>query len=294
MIQCGQRGPRKGLWLSPCRMWILMSSSPLMQPLRTLTRREALSRLALGAAGVAGACKLGPSPELPNVNNGRLAARPASATTTLSPGMRRLLISGGRDGLVYLPASLSTATPVPLVLMLHGAGGNGDGIYTPLQSLADETGFILLAPDSRGRTWDAIQGFYSGDVDYINAALEWVFQRCNVDPQRIGIAGFSDGATYAIGLGRINGDLFQRVVAFSPGFLIPASDAFKPPMYITHGLRDEVLPLDFTSRIIVEELSSIGYDITFREFDGGHWIPAAYAAEALGWLIGGTLPPPSA
>lgn len=260
--------------------------------MRYLTRREALSRLALGAAGFAGACKLGPSPELPNVNNGRLSARPTSGSTSLGEGMRRLLLSGGRDGLVYRPANLSTDTPVPLVLMLHGAGGNGDQIYTPFQPLADQLGFVLLAPDSRGRTWDAIQGAYSGDVDYIDDALDWVFQRCNVDPQRIGVAGFSDGASYAIGLGRINGDLFRRVVAFSPGFLIPASDAFKPPMYITHGLRDDILPLDFTSRVIVEELSSIGYDITFREFDGGHWIPAAYATEALSWVIGGELPPP--
>ena len=88
-----------------------------------------------------------------------------------------------------------------------------------LQSLADEVGCVLLVPDSRGPTWDAITGVYGGDVSFINEALSLVFGRFTVDPARVVVAGFSDGASYALAIGRINGDLFTRVVAFSPGFL---------------------------------------------------------------------------
>ncbi|HSA56757.1 MAG TPA: PHB depolymerase family esterase [Gemmatimonadaceae bacterium] len=259
-----------------------------------LTRRQALRRLALGAAGLATGCKLGSAPELPPAGDGRLAARPTGSPTGLSPGEHRLLLSGGRDGVLYMPPGLSQDSPFPMILLLHGAGGTASGLATPTQPYAEQLGFAVLAPDSRGGTWDAIRGTYSVDVDFIDAALARAFELCNVDPTRIGVAGFSDGATYAIGLGRLNGDLFRRVVAFSPGFLIPANDVFKPPIYITHGRGDNVLPLELTSRVIVEELTRIGYDVTLREFDGGHWIPALYATEAFGWLIGGELqqPPP--
>lgn len=60
---------------------------------------------------------------------------------------------------------------------------------------------ILLAPDSRGRTWDFILGDYGPDVRFIDRALDHVFKRYNVHPGHIGIAGFSDGASYALSLG---------------------------------------------------------------------------------------------
>lgn len=257
-----------------------------------MSRREALSRIALAAASGTLACELGPSPP-PSIDNntGRLTARPRTSGNLPAPGLSSLVLSAGRDGVLYVPSGLSPDAALPVILLLHGAGGSGRGIVTALQGVADEAGVVLLAPDSRGPTWDAIHGSYGADVVFINAALEAVFSRYPVDPQRLGIAGFSDGATYSLALGRTNGDLFRRIVAFSPGFLAPASQVERPPLYITHGTHDTVLPIDLTSREIVEVLSGSGYHITFREFDGGHWIPAAYAPEALRWVTGGALDP---
>ena len=162
-----------------------------------------------------------------------------------------------------------------------------------LSRYADQLRFVMLCPDSRGVTWDAIHGLYADDVRFVNSAMALTFQRCNIDPDRIGILGFSDGASYALGLGRLNGDLFHRVVAFSPGALLQATDAYKPEIYITHGYRDSVLPMDTTSIPIVEELEARGYTVTFRKFDGGHWMPLAFVPEALQWVIGGDLTMPN-
>lgn len=62
---------------------------------------------------------------------------------------------------------------------------------------------------------------FGPDVDYINKSLEYVFSRYLIDPRRLGLAGFSDGASYALSLGLPNGDLFSHIVAFSPGFMRP-------------------------------------------------------------------------
>jgi len=78
---------------------------------------------------------------------------------------------------------------------------------------------VIVAPDSRGRTWDAIEGRMGPDVEFIDTALRSVFAHVRVNPARVAMAGFSDGASYALGLGLANGDLFSHVIAFSPGFV---------------------------------------------------------------------------
>jgi predicted esterase len=253
---------------------------------RTLTRREMLARVAMGAAGVSLGCALGESLEFPPPGDGRLAARPQANAGVPAPGTTPLLIDTGRDGVVYVPPGLP-AGPVPLVLMLHGAGGSARPLLDALKPIADDSKCVLLLPDSRGPTWDAIGGEYGDDVPFINTALGHVFAQMPVDPARVAIAGFSDGASYSLGLGLINGDLFTRVIAFSPGFLPPITPTGKPPVFISHGSEDQVLPLDLTSRVIVETLTAEGYAVDFREFAGGHVISAALAREAFA-LVSGT------
>jgi predicted esterase len=112
-----------------------------------------------------------------------------------------------------------------------------------------------------------------------------VFSRVDVDPARIAIGGFSDGASYALSLGLANGDLFPRVVACSPGFVMQAPAAGRPRFFVSHGTSDQILPIDQCSRVIVPRLRSMGYDVTFREFEGRHELPPAIAGEAMRWMI---------
>jgi predicted esterase len=200
------------------------------------------------------------------------------------PGLHSLSLGGARDGLLYVPAGYSPAKPATLVLMLHGAGGTAQGALRPFHALADEAGLVLVAPESRGTTWDAIRGDYGADVAFIDRALASVFARVAVDPARLTIEGFSDGATYAIGVGLTNGDLFPRVIAFSPGFILPFEPHARPHVFISHGTRDSILPIDQCSRRIVPELERRRYDVEYREFDGPHAVPPEIAKDALGWM----------
>ncbi|MGY1731126.1 alpha/beta hydrolase [Geodermatophilus sp. SYSU D01045] len=147
---------------------------------------------------------------------------------------------------------------------------------------------MLLAPASRGSTWDAVQRGHGPDVAGIDRALTAVLARVPVDPARVAVAGFSDGASYALGLGLANGGLFRRVVAFSPGFVPPATRSGRPAVFVSHGTGDDVLPVERTSREIVPALRDDGYDVTYREFGGGHVVPPEVAREAVDWLGGGT------
>jgi phospholipase/carboxylesterase len=190
-----------------------------------------------------------------------------------------------RDAILQLPAK-ATGAPLPLFVLLHGAGGSAEGVLGRLGSAPDEAGVAVLAPDSRGSSWDAIRYSFGADVTFMNRALERVFDTVAVDPARIAVGGFSDGATYALSLGLINGDLFSHVVAFSPGFVVEGTPHGTPRFFISHGEADPILPIDRCSRRIVSELRKRGYDVTFREFDGGHEVPAAIARDGMRWVAG--------
>ena len=215
---------------------------------------------------------------------GRLVARPAQPSGTPPVGLQPLGLDGDRDGFLYVPKGYQVNQPAPLVLMLHGAGGNASGGLTPFQHLADEKGLILLAVDSRHQTWDVIRGGYGPDIAFIDQALDQTLSRYAIDPTHIAVEGFSDGASYALSLGITNGDLFTHVIAFSPGFMAPREQRGKPHLFISHGKWDNVLPIDRCSRRIVPQVQRAGYDVVYREFNGFHTVPNAIASEALDWF----------
>jgi phospholipase/carboxylesterase len=124
--------------------------------------------------------------------------------------------------------------------MLHGATSYGARACRILELLADEAGFLVLCPDSRRMTWDAI----------------------------IGRFGPSCG------------------IAFSPGFVIQVTPHGSPRLFFSHGVHDQVLPIDSTSRSIVPALRREGYRVAYREFEGDHEVPPPVAREALTWYLG--------
>ena len=208
----------------------------------------------------------------------------ASPTRTVEGGLHRLELGETRDGLLFLPPA-PAPSPHPLVVLLHGAGGNAIDVIGLLQSKAAEHGCALLVPDARQYTWDVIVGGFGPDIEFLDRALALVFSSCLVDTGRVALVGFSDGASYALTLALINGSVFTDVIAFSPGFMTPSRLEGKPRVFISHGLKDGVLPIARCSRRIVPQLHALEYDVTYREFDGGHVVPEAVVEEAVHWFL---------
>ena len=222
-----------------------------------------------------------------SATDGDLTARPRPPGEDPRPreasGLQTLTVGAGRQGLLYVPSGYSPKRPAPLVVLLHGASSNARAGITPLLGLADTAGLLLLSPEARGSTWDVIVDDYGPDVAAIDALLEEVFERFSIDRSRLAVGGFSDGASYALSLGLINGDLFTHLIGFSPGFTAPGKRRGRPRIFISHGVADRVLPIG-RSRRIVRALRGAGYDLDYREFEGGHAVPPDVAREAVDWL----------
>jgi phospholipase/carboxylesterase len=212
-------------------------------------------------------------------------AHPANRLPAPGPGIHAVTLGGGQGGHVYIPSTRSPAAPGPIAIVLHGAGGQSRPTLELLRAHADQAALVLLAPQSRGPSWDLIGHALGPDVATIDGLLGWVNARLAIDRTRIAIGGFSDGASYALSLGLANGDLFTAVLAFSPGFASPPRRTGKPRLFISHGTKDAVLPIDRCSRALVPRLRRLGYDVTYDEFEGPHTVPEPIAAHAVHWWL---------
>ena len=74
-------------------------------------------------------------------------------------------------------------------------------------------------------------------------------------------------------------------MAFSPGFVVPGEWTGQPKFFLSHGRADRILPIDQASRRLVTVLRRGGYSVTYREFDGGHEVPAGVRGEAVEWML---------
>ncbi len=145
-------------------------------------------------------------------------AAPADQTATGSAGCRasglapgdyeRTLTHGGwtRTYRLHVPPSYRAGMPAPLLLNLHGGGGNAaqQERMSGLSAKADSEGFILVTPDGipslvirSMETWNAgnccgrAKRVTADDVGFVRSIIDAVSAELCVDPRRVYATGLS-------------------------------------------------------------------------------------------------------
>lgn len=170
-----------------------------------------------------------------------------------------------RHYMVHTPVGGAHGRTLPVVLVLHGASGNGAGIVRQghWAELADADGFLVVAPDAETADLQRAPRFYTNptawndgsgrgpwasrdvdDVGFIGHVLDDVARRYAIDRTRIYVTGFSSGASMAWRLGV---EMADRVAAIAPvsGYLWldPPSLARPVPALVIGGTADPLNPL---------------------------------------------------
>jgi len=237
-----------------------------------------------------------------------LSQAPAVAQTTTAQTAAGRLLALPQDAVAYIPAS-APAHP-PLLVLLHGAGHRQLEMVQHFEAEADARGIVLLAPVSRGITWDAVsiaeeppsqdsplanrlshRFGTSADARRVEAAIVALEKIVPIDPTRITLSGFSDGATFALAMGMSRDYPFASVIAWSPGIAIRTEDpAHGRRVFISHGRADPILKFQTTCSEIVPLVQSEGANVTFLPFDGGHdapvWLKDTFLDAAFGRVPG--------
>lgn len=183
------------------------------------------------------------------------AQTPAAGGTDLD---RQLQIGGlERTYHVHLPAGAAPAAGFPLLIMLHGGTGNGSRMEqkSGFATLADQQGFIAVFPDGTGLlngryTWNAYDccGYAQrknvDDVGFISALIDQMIADFDVDPTRVYVTGYSNGAMMTF---RLACELADKIAAAAPYAGALDTDtcaATQPvPILIMNGEDDQNVPV---------------------------------------------------
>jgi phospholipase/carboxylesterase len=240
---------------------------------------------------------------------GHLNAAPsATAPASFSAPETGSLVDLPDGAKAYLPAGAGKNGPAPMLLLFHGTGGTGSALIEAFRPYADRDGIVLLALTSRGENWDSVDLFFDDyeagkrprdgqwtapkwgkDAERVDAALAALFARVPIDPKRVGVAGFSHGASYALMVGTANPQLFSTIIALSPGILIIGDPPGGQNVFVSHGTTDKVQPYKRTEEVFLPRLVQLGYRVTFQSFVGGHGIPAEVLARAIRLFLDGAV-----
>ncbi len=148
---------------------------------------------------------------------------------------------------------------LPLVVVLHGGGGNGEHVARTSQfaELADREGFVVAFPDGTGRlrgkllTWnDGVLPVYAkdqkiDDVGFLREVVRDVAKRAPIDPARIFAVGHSNGGMMCHRLAREAADLFAGIAVVGGAMNFTAEDSRLPiGVCLVHGTDDEHVRYD--------------------------------------------------
>lgn len=157
-----------------------------------------------------------------------------------------------RQYLVHVPAKyFETEAPVPLLMVLHGAGGTGEGMeaISGFDMISDKEGFIVAYPDAVEYAWNDGRGdevSVIDDVGYLAHLIDSVANKANIDRSRVYVAGYSRGGMMSFRLGCA---LPKQIAALAsvastfPVFVLKECQNTPPkPVMIIQGTDDPVVP----------------------------------------------------
>ena len=175
------------------------------------------------------------------------------------PARHTLMHDGiSRSYVLRLPEqNLKAGQRLPLVLVLHGGGGNAENAerMTGFTEKGRKEGFIVVYPEGTGRmkntllTWNAVHCCGPAmktnvdDAGFIRALIDDLARRYPVDTKRIYATGMSNGGmmTHQLGI-----ELADRLAAIAPVVATLFGDEKKPslavPALMINGALDRNVP----------------------------------------------------
>lgn len=167
----------------------------------------------------AGICVLVITAALAAIPAAASAAEPGCGLAPTGGTVTRTL--GERSYLLNVPAGL-TSTEVPLLLSLHGFGSTGsqDEMFTGWTPFAASKGFIVAYPQARpseyGGAWDPYTA-QSADVAFLRDVVADISATWCVDPRRVHVDGWSNGAVMSQRVACSEADTFASVTSYGGG-----------------------------------------------------------------------------
>ena len=159
-----------------------------------------------------------------------------------------------RSYTLYVPRAYDPGEPMPLIVALHGRGGDGGGMayLSRLNELAERAGVIVAYPDGLNREWSYLRGApgyaeagQPDDVGFLTRLVDDLARDLAIDRQRVYVTGFSNGGFMTQHLACEASETFAAFASIgatlAPSFITDCEDAPPVPILLMHGTDDPVV-----------------------------------------------------
>lgn len=205
-----------------------------------------------------------------------------------SPPGEQIVVRGQTYPLsLFIPPTYQASRAYALVVCLHGFGFTGEEYLERWRTRLGED-YLLACPTYPSGAW-----FTRRAEELVLETIRQAGQRYHVDPDRVFLTGMSNGGIGAWLIGMHHAPLFAGLAPMASGLdnvLMPfLANLRNTPVYIIHGAKDQVMPVDL-SRSIVRELDLLGYPHVYREHQrehpmaGGHYFPREELPDLVAWF----------
>jgi predicted peptidase len=185
---------------------------------------------------------------------------------------------------LFIPSTYDRAKPHPMIMLLHGAGGDEnnfldryDGLWP---KLAEARGYIIAAANGRGPTSGYAKE--NGAEQDVLDVIGLVEKNYNIDSTRVYMAGHSMGAAGTWRIGLEYRDRFAALAPIAGTRMSPALETAlksgrKVPLIIVAGVKDALVPVA-GCREVAEKARSLGYEVKYLEYADGDHISVAVSS----------------
>jgi predicted esterase len=180
---------------------------------------------------------------------------------------------------LFIPSTYDGRKPYPLILLLHGMGGDENTMFDSygngaFENLAEKHGYIVACPKGREPT-SMYRGPAEQDVLDVMADVRRAYK---IDPKRIYLTGHSMGAYGTWSIAIDHPEIFAALAPISGGGDVAAVvKTAGIPQLVTHGDHDPTVPVE-NSRTMVEALKKAGAEVKYTEVPGGNHVSVAVPA----------------
>ena len=188
---------------------------------------------------------------------------------------KELITSNGKQRAYYLyvPTTIKTETPAPLIIMLHGSNRTGVTLVEKWKDYAKKEGFIIAGPDA---TDLSVWGSPQDGPDYLHDLVEELKSKYPVNPRRVYLFGHSAGATFALEMSLMESQYFAATAIHAGALSNDDMELMdlakrKIPISIQVGDSDQYFPLKIV-RATRDALKGKDFPVELIEIaDHDHW-----------------------
>ncbi len=201
-----------------------------------------------------------------------------------------------------LIAPRTRADDYPTLVLLHGRGDSAAGIL-PLAYEFERDDLLVISVQAPLGLGGVMAGGYEWyrfqqppslneatlrtSLDALAKFLDTVKASYPVDPRRVVLLGFSQGAVMSLGTQALQPDSVAGVIALSGYFPIEvesdAGNLVGRPAFVAHGTHDDIIPVE-AGRRTRDLLERHGLDLTYREYPMAHQVSAEEMVDVRSWL----------